>query len=178
MAGVTRVVGLGVTAGTLYSHNVKAYLITVQVAGNTDVDLRAEDDAVDEAAEMIMKEISPLMYFVKNDASGEICVIMDGNSSAADIQARIRQVAGNTDVDLRAEDDAVDEAAEMIMKEISPLMYFVKNDASGEICVIMDGNSSAADIQARIRALGTAVGPNDIDVTGTDVTLSTSLTTA
>ena len=96
MAGVTRVVGLGVTAGTLYSHNVKAYLITVQVAGNTDVDLRAEDDAVDEAAEMI----------------------------------------------------------------------------------IMDGNSSAADIQARIRALGTAVGPNDIDVTGTDVTLSTSLTTA
>lgn len=117
MAGVTRVVGLGVTAGTLYSHNVKAYLITVQVAGNTDVDLRAEDDAVDEAAEMIMKEISPLMYFVKNDASGEICVIMDGNSSAA-------------------------------------------------------------DIQARIRALGTAVGPNDIDVTGTDVTLATSLTTA
>ena len=117
MAGVTRIVGLGVTAGTLYSHNVKAYLITVQVAGNTDVDLRAEDDAVDEAAEMIMKEISPLMYFVKNDASGEICVIMDGNSSAA-------------------------------------------------------------DIQARIRALGTAVGPNDIDVTGTDVTLATSLTTA
>ena len=117
MAGVTRVTGLGVTVGTLYSHNVKGYLITVQVAGNTDVDLRAEDDAVDEAAEMIIKEINPLMYFLKNDASGEICIIMDGNSSAA-------------------------------------------------------------DIQARIRALGTAVGPNNIDVTGTDVTLATSLTTA
>ena len=117
MAGFARTTGLSVTAGNVYSHGAKGFLITVQVAGNTDVDLRAEDDAVDEAAEMIMKEISPLMYFVKNDASGEICVIMDGNSSAA-------------------------------------------------------------DIQARIRALGTAVGPNNIDVTGTDVTLSTSLTTA
>ena len=115
MAGVTRVVGLGVTAGTLYSHNVKAYLITVQVAGNTDVDLRAEDDAVDEAVEMIIKEVNPLMYAVKNDASGEISVITDRNTSPA-------------------------------------------------------------DLQARIRALGTAVGPNNVDVTGTDVVEATFLT--
>ena len=117
MAGVTRVNGLGVTVGTLYSHNVKGYLVTVQNASNADIDLRAEDDAVEEAVEYIIKEINPLMYFLKDDNSGEICMILDGNSSAA-------------------------------------------------------------DIQARIRALGTAVGPNNIDVTGTDVTLATSLTTA
>ena len=33
----------------------------------------------------------------------------------------------------------------------------------------MDERSNAADMQQRIRNLGTAVGPNDIDVTGPDV---------
>ena len=99
MAGFTRVNGLGVTAGNMFFHGASGYLITVQVAGNTDVDLRAEDDAVDEAAEMIMKEINPLMYCIKNDASGEISIVMDGEADqSADIQARIRAlgtVVGN-----------------------------------------------------------------------------------
>ena len=115
MVAVTRVNGLLCTAGTIHSESVKAYLITVQVAGNTDVDLRAEDDAVDEAVEMIIKEVNPLMYAVKNDASGEISVITDRNTSPA-------------------------------------------------------------DLQARIRALGTTVGPNNVDVTGTDVVEATFLT--
>ena len=72
MVAVTRVHGLSVTAGNVYSHGAKGFLITVQVAGNTDVDLRAEDDAVDEAVELIIKEVNPLMYAVKDDASGEI----------------------------------------------------------------------------------------------------------
>jgi hypothetical protein len=42
----------------------------------------------------------------------------------------------------------------------------------------MDKNAAAADIQTRIRNLGTLVGPNDVDVTGTDVTAATSLTLA
>ena len=115
MAGFTRTNGLSVTAGNVYSHGDKGFLITVQVAGNTDVDLRAEDDAVDEAVEMIIKEVNPLMYAVKNDASGEISVITDRNTSPA-------------------------------------------------------------DLQARIRALGTTVGPNNVDVTGTDVVEATFLT--
>ena len=115
MVAVTRVHGLSVTAGNVYSHGAKGFLITVQVAGNTDVDLRAEDDSVDEAVELIIKEVNPLMYAVKDDASGEISIITD-------------------------------------------------RDTSPE------------DLQARIRALGTTVGPNNVDVTGTDVIEATFLT--
>jgi len=117
MASFTREHGLSVAAGNVYSHGAKGYLITVQVAGNTDVDLRAEDDAIDEAVELIIKEINPLMYCVKDDASGEISIIMDVNSSAIDIQTRIRD-------------------------------------------------------------LGTTVGPNEVDITGTDVIEATGLTIA
>jgi len=114
MVGFTRTNGLGVTAGTLYGHNAKAYLVTIENAANTAQDLRAEDDAVEEAAEYIMKELSPLMYMVTNSAAGTIHVVMDNNSSAADMQIRIRR-------------------------------------------------------------LGTTVGPNNIDVTGSDVAAGTSV---
>jgi hypothetical protein len=86
------------------------------------------------------------------------------------------QNASNADIDLRAEDDAVDEAVEMILKEVNPAMFSVKNDASGEIHIITDTSLTAADIQSRIRNLGTAVGPNNIDVTGTDVSEATAIT--
>ncbi len=88
------------------------------------------------------------------------------------------QNAGNSNRDLRDEDDAVDEAVEMIVKELNPLAFFVVNANTGLIYIIMDKNASAADIQTRIRNLGTAVGPNNIDVTGTDVTAASSLTLA
>ena len=90
MAGFDRVNGLGVTAGTLFSHNAKAYLVTIQNAANSAIDLRAEDDAVEEAAEYIMKELNAIMFLVTNSNAGTISVIMDNNSSAADMQARIR----------------------------------------------------------------------------------------
>ena len=38
MAGVTRVVGLNATAGTLYSVNAKAYLVTIQNVSNSKID--------------------------------------------------------------------------------------------------------------------------------------------
>jgi hypothetical protein len=78
--------------------------------------------------------------------------------------------------DLRAEDDAVDETVEMIVKELNPLMFFVTDSSAGTIHIVADVSLSAADLQTRIRNLGTAVGPNDIDVTGTTVTLATSIT--
>jgi uncharacterized protein (UPF0212 family) len=64
MAEVTRVNGLACTAGTLYSLNAKAFLVTVKNAAASARDLRAEDDAVDEAVEMIVNELNPLMFFV------------------------------------------------------------------------------------------------------------------
>ena len=72
MAGQTRIFGLGVTAGTLYSHGANGFKLTVQNASNANIDLRAEDDAVDEAVEEIIGELNPLMYFVVNDNSGII----------------------------------------------------------------------------------------------------------
>jgi hypothetical protein len=88
------------------------------------------------------------------------------------------QSAGNSNRDLRAEDDAVEETVEFIVRELNPLAFFVVDAATGLIYVIMDKNAAAADIQTRIRNLGTLVGPNDVDVTGTDVTAATSLTLA
>ena len=72
-------------------------------------------------------------------------------------------------------DFVAEEAAEYIMKELNAIMFLVTNSNAGTISVIMDNNSSAADMQARIRALGTTVGPNNIDVTGSDVAAGTSV---
>lgn len=80
--------------------------------------------------------------------------------------------------DLRAEDDAVDETVEMIVKELNPLMFLVTDSAAGTIHLVTDKSLSASDIQTRIRNLGTAVGPNAIDVTGTTVAAAASITVA
>jgi len=93
MGTVTRTNGLNCTAATLYSLNANAFLITVKNAGASAIDLRAEDDAVDEAVEQIVKEINPLMFFVTNSSAGTIHVIMDSStSSAAELQVRIRRI--------------------------------------------------------------------------------------
>lgn len=115
MGTVTRVNGLACTVGTLYSLNAKAFLVTVKNAAASARDLRAEDDAVDETVELIMKEINPLMFLVTDSSAGTIHIV--------------------TDVSL-----------------------------------------SASDLQTRIRNLGDAVGPNDIDVTGTTVAAATAIT--
>ena len=109
MAGVTRVVGLNATAGTLYSVNAKAYLVTIQNASNSNIYLRAEDDAVDEAVEMIVKELNPLMYLVTDSNAGTIHVVMDERSNAADMQQRIRNLGtavGPNNIDVTGSDVA------------------------------------------------------------------------
>ncbi len=88
------------------------------------------------------------------------------------------QSAANANRDLRAEDDAIEETVEYIVKELNPLAFFVVDADTGLIYIVMDKNATASDIQTRIRNLGTAVGPNNVDVTGTDVTAATSLTLA
>ena len=94
--------------------------------------------------------------------------------------------ASNGAIDLRAEDDAYNETVGQIVREISPLAYFVVNDASGVIHLVMDKNiNSASELQARIRTIGkdtgattASIGPNDIDISGSDVVAASSITVA
>ena len=94
MAGQTRVNGSGLfTAGNVFSNgSVFAFKILVKIANGTAVDLRAEDDALDETVEQICKEINPLVYMTTNDATGTMTVVCDSNATAGDLQARIRQI--------------------------------------------------------------------------------------
>jgi len=95
MASVTRVNGLRNTVGTLYSDNVNLFKITVKktAGGVAAIDLRAEDDAVEEVVEFIVREISPMSFFVVDDSSGVIYVVMDkAITSASELQTRIRRI--------------------------------------------------------------------------------------
>jgi len=93
MAGQTRVNGSGLSvAATVYSPGANAFKIIVKIANGTAVDLRAEDDALDETVEQICKEINPLIYMVTNDNSGTMTVVCDSNATAGDLQARIRTI--------------------------------------------------------------------------------------
>ena len=93
MGSFTRTNGLNCTVATLYNLNANAFLISVKNAGTSAIDLRAEDDAVDEAVEQIIKELNPLMFFVTDSSAGTIHVIMDkSTSSAAELQIRIRRI--------------------------------------------------------------------------------------
>ena len=94
MAGITRVHGSGLsTAGNVFSNgSVFAFKILVKIANGTAVDLRGEDDAIDETVEAICKEINPLVYSTTNDASGTMTVVCDNSATAADLQARIRTI--------------------------------------------------------------------------------------
>lgn len=92
MSGFARVNGLACTVGTLYSLNAKAFLVTVKNAAASARDLRAEDDAVDETVEMIVKELNPLMFLVTDSTAGTMHIVTDVSLSAADIQTRIRNL--------------------------------------------------------------------------------------
>ena len=93
MGSFTRTNGLNCTVATLYNLNANEFLITVKNAAASARDLRAEDDAVDETVEQIVKELNPLMFFVTDSGAGTIHVIMDSStSSAAELQVRIRRI--------------------------------------------------------------------------------------
>lgn len=94
MALITRRdVGLKTTVATLYSDNCNLFKIIVKIANGTAVDLRAEDDAVDEAVEFIVKELNPLAYYIVDAGTGIINVVMDKkHNSAAELQVRLRNM--------------------------------------------------------------------------------------
>ena len=98
-----------------------------------------------------------------------IITVMDGTSSAIDLQA----------------EDSVDGlnlfvggVIEAIVDEISPLAWFTPADTNGEIYVVMDkAINDAAELQIRIRNIGEGtVGPNTVDISGTTVEVATSFT--
>ena len=97
MAAVTRVNGSGLsTAGNVFCNgHVFAFKILVKIANGTAVDLRGEDDAIDETVEAICKEINPLIYHTTNDASGTLTVVCDTFDGVADLQHKIRLIGGD-----------------------------------------------------------------------------------
>lgn len=113
MAGFNRVNGSDhYVAGTVYAtQQHKAFKIAVKTLSDA-VDLRvlsggviaeAGDAAYVECAlEKIIRELNPAMYFAPADASGVVCVVMDGHAvNAESLQTRIRNVlkgqGGNAD---------------------------------------------------------------------------------
>lgn len=105
MASVTRINGTQSTVATLYNPNCNLYLITVKIANGTPVDLQLQDGAdsdgagadaggADQIVEMIIKEISPLAYFVPAAGNGVIYVVMDKSiSDATELRTRIRNLS-------------------------------------------------------------------------------------
>lgn len=102
--------------------------------------------------------------------------------------------SGGTARDLRPEMSAgvnggLGGAVEAILKVVPSgiLAYFVPNNSDGHIYLVVDGHAAFSastgsatqpGLEEMIRALGTSVGTNTMDVSGTDVTLGTSFTVA
>lgn len=95
--------------------------------------------------------------------------------------------AGLTPVDLRGEmaanpDGGLGLAVEKILQTMPSgiLAYSMANTANSNIYVMTDNVNapSAAVVQTAIRALGTSVGTNTIDLTGSLVTAGTTFTVA
>jgi hypothetical protein len=95
MATVTRLFENRVqtTVGNVYSPNCNAYLFTIIADDSSIIDLRAEDDAVNEVVEQVVKEFNPLAYFITNDNSGTMHMILDKNQNNRDeLQIQLRRI--------------------------------------------------------------------------------------
>ena len=80
--------------------------------------------------------------------------------------------------DIRAEDDAANEVVEAIMMATNTLGASFADADTGVATILVDSSQwDAASLQASIRHLGTAVGPNNI-VSGTTVAAASTLTAA
>tara|TARA_B100000212_G_scaffold190323_1_gene143468 strand:+ start:4569 stop:4931 length:363 start_codon:yes stop_codon:yes gene_type:complete len=87
--------------------------------------------------------------------------------------------ASNSAQDIRAEDDAANEVVEAVMMATNAIgSSFTDSNAGTATLLVDDTQWDAASLQAAIRHLGTAVGPNDIDVSGSTVAAASTLTAA
>lgn len=97
-----------------------------------------------------------------------LITVLDGAAAPVDLSAE--------DCDVQGE---VDQAVALIVKEVQPLMYFLGGVGHNEIHAIIDGHAVDFEtLQNRIQHLGTAVGAGPVDVSGTTVTIGTSITVA
>jgi hypothetical protein len=97
---------------------------------------------------------------------------------------------------LIAECDVTGGVVEAIVNEINPLAYFIggvsSSNAGGNLFLVTDVTVEASDIQHRVRQIGanaaatrltsttftyanTAVGPNQVDISGTQVLTGTTI---
>lgn len=91
------------------------------------------------------------------------------NSGAVDLQTRDGDAIAGTDTD---------EMIELIVKEISPVLYYAPSNSTGQIHVVMDGHHVTADsILARIKPIiaGELGGANTVANNLTTVTLGTAI---
>ena len=74
----------------------------------------------------------------------------------------------------------IGKALEAVAQEIgSALLMFDSEGTDGQISVIVDGHGiDAASLQVRLRALGSAVGSGNYDMTGATVTAGGQITVA
>ena len=98
MATVTRQTGLQATVGTLYSPNCTVYLFTIKKGDTVAVDLRAEDDAVNETVEQVLKEFNPQAYFITDSTAGTMHMVLDkSQNNAAELQVQLRRIGDSVD---------------------------------------------------------------------------------
>ena len=89
------------------------------------------------------------------------------------------QNASNSARDLRAEDDGANEVIEALHMALNPIGFCATDSNAGTVTILVDGSQwDATALQTAVRHLGTTVGPNNIDVTGSDVVAATTLTAA
>lgn len=130
-----------------------------------------------------MAEITRTNGNVKGQGSGGITGAISGdelvilNGPDLDFFKIIQQDVSGDVNDIRNELDA-GESVEKMLQEVTTKanieMYQVEGDTTGQISVAVypKGAWTTATLQVAIRALGTTVGGNNVDVSGSSVTSS------
>lgn len=95
MAEFTRINGNACAVATVYNLSVNPMVIQVRKWGGTPIDLRGET-IIDGAVEQIVKEVAPLAFYLPNDTSGNIHVVMDPTITASELQNRVRLIGANS----------------------------------------------------------------------------------
>lgn len=114
---------------------------------------------------------------VNGTAGAEDGGIISPGASLAFYLVTVKDAAAAA-IDLRPESE-VNEAIELVIRSIpTTIAYDIANASTGVIHVICDGHAalSAAALQTALRALGTTVGTNNIDVSGTTVSAGAGFT--
>ncbi len=119
MSATTRVNGFAqYTTGTLRTvAQLKAFVIAVQNASNTAIDLQSLDDGADEMVEAVIREVQPLMHYLPSSSAGTIHVIVDGHAvDATTLQLRLRKVVAGVGGYVEANNDtSVAEASSLTL---------------------------------------------------------------